>query len=85
VARLREGGVLISFSMPAVGNAYTKSSGIRKKNICVVYLSVGLSINQALVGKYIKINSGEGKMKRGIFFRTELMPAGMIVMINSAR
>ena len=68
MARLREGGVLISFSMLAVGNACTKTSGIRKENMCVVYLSVDLTITPALVGKYMKINIGEGKAeKRDIF------------------
>jgi len=71
--------------MLAVGNAYTKTSSIRKENLCAVYLSVDLSISPALVGKYMKINIGEGKTEKRDIFKPELMPAGMIVMINGAR
>jgi len=54
--------------MLAVRNAYAKTSGLGRENLCVVYLSVDLSINTALVGGNMEMDIGEGKIeKRDIF------------------
>jgi len=61
--------------MPAVGNAYTKTSSIGKENLCVIYLSVDLSSYTALVGENMDINIGVGKIAKRDIFKSELVPA----------
>jgi len=62
--------------MLAVRNAYAKTSGLGRENLCPVHLSVDLSINTALVGGNMEINIGEGKIEKRDIFKNRTCSGG---------
>ena len=65
--------------MLAVGNAHSKTCSIKKENLCVVYLSVDLSVNRSLVGGEYGRNKYEPRRKNkkeGYFLMRNLFRGG---------